>query len=139
MWFNPFMIAILKSPFHGVLSASTMLMTYSGRKSGKHYTVPVNYVDMDGVLWTVSFRSRTWWRNFRGGEPVSLLLRRKEVPARAFLVKDVQDVTAALARLLEKNPAYARYLAIPTGADGKPQAGEVDRAAVSRIMVRFVI
>ena len=40
--YNPFVGALLRSPLHGFMSNSTMLLTYTGRKSGKTYTTPVS-------------------------------------------------------------------------------------------------
>ena len=49
--YNPIVAAILRSPLHAAMSNSTMLLTFSGRKSGRTYTTPVNYVrDGDELL-----------------------------------------------------------------------------------------
>src|SRR5919201_997478 len=70
---NPFVSAILRSPLHGLLSTQLMLLTYTGRKSGKRYTIPVGYA-RDGETLVV-FSSRSWRRNLRGGAPVEVLLQ----------------------------------------------------------------
>ena len=41
--FNPFMVWLLRSPLHKLASKNTLLITFTGRKSGKKYTTPVNY------------------------------------------------------------------------------------------------
>ena len=38
-----FVAWLLRSPFHGMLSNGMMLITVSGRKTGKKYTTPVDY------------------------------------------------------------------------------------------------
>jgi len=40
---NPLIITILHSPLHSMMSKATMLITFTGRKSGKQYTTPVSY------------------------------------------------------------------------------------------------
>jgi hypothetical protein len=40
-WWNTVVTGILNSPLHGLLSGSTMLVTCTGRKSGRAITVPV--------------------------------------------------------------------------------------------------
>ena len=80
---NDFMSWVLRSPLHGMLSNSMMLITVTGRKSGKKYTLPVNYYRENGCLWVLTNRDRSWWRNVQGGAPVSLLLRRQPVSAYA--------------------------------------------------------
>ena len=37
---NPIMKGLLRSPLHGLMSGSLMLITYAGRKTGKPYTIP---------------------------------------------------------------------------------------------------
>ena len=54
MWFNPIVIGLLRSPLHGVMSASTALFTLRGRQSGRSITLPANYtvheaLDLDGL------------------------------------------------------------------------------------------
>ncbi len=44
---NPLMRALLRSPFHGLLSGMLMLLSYTGRKSGRTYTIPIGYFDWD--------------------------------------------------------------------------------------------
>lgn len=41
---NPVVTWLLRSSLHGILSGSTLLITVTGRKSGRIYTIPVNYV-----------------------------------------------------------------------------------------------
>lgn len=40
---NDFMAWVLRSPFHGMLSNGMMLITVTGRKTGKTYITPVGY------------------------------------------------------------------------------------------------
>ncbi len=82
MWFmnniaNPFVRLILRSPFHRLMSADLLLITYQGRKSGKSYTLPVQYGQRDRTIYIVpgSPEQKTWWRNLRGGLPVQVVLR----------------------------------------------------------------
>ncbi len=88
MWFNPFMIWLICSPFHRLLSKNFMVLIYTGRKSGKTYQVPVNYTHQGGKLVTFSYRERTWWRNLRGGAPVVLRLEGRDVQATSSVLED---------------------------------------------------
>ena len=73
--YNPIVSWLLRSPLQGLMSTSTMLITFSERKSGKTYTTPVNYVQDDHTLLVVSPKDRLWWRNLRGGAPVTVFVR----------------------------------------------------------------
>lgn len=55
-----------------------MLLSFTGRKSGKPYSTPINYV-MDGSTITlITKRSRAWWKNLQGGAPVTVIVRGQE-------------------------------------------------------------
>ena len=70
---NPLIITILRSPLHPMMSKAIMLITFTGRKSGKRYTTPVSYSRQGETVYV--FTHGTWWKNLRGGAPVSLRLR----------------------------------------------------------------
>lgn len=137
MWFNPFMTWFLRSPLHPLLSKNTLLVTYTGRKSGKTYIIPVNYNRQDGMLVTVSFRQRTWWRNLRGSAPVTLLLQGREQKATGQVLENEEEVASALADLLKTSPQYARYMQVPIGPDKQPNPQDLRRAAAERVIVQF--
>ncbi len=40
---NPLMMGLLQSPFHGWISRSLLVLTVRGRKSGKEYSLVMNY------------------------------------------------------------------------------------------------
>jgi deazaflavin-dependent oxidoreductase (nitroreductase family) len=137
MWYNGPVAWLLRSPLHGLASKNMMLLTYQGRKSGKTYSVPVNYVrDTDGFSVT-SLRSRTWWRNLRGGAPVRVRWQGQELEVSARAIEDPEAVTAALAAYLKQVPGYARYFGVGLGTNGEPDAADVARAAQERVMIRI--
>lgn len=74
---NGFVRALLRSPLHGLLSGSLLLVTYTGRRSGRTFTIPVMYVEDAGALVVYVGQSpeRVWWRNLRSGAQVDVRLR----------------------------------------------------------------
>lgn len=136
-FYNRLMSALLRSPLHGLISASIMLITVTGRRSGSAYAVPVNYVRDDGTLIVMTQADRTWWRNLRGGAPVTVRLRGREYQARAEAFESASEVAATLVAVVRLRPAYARYFGIDLGADGQPtDADAAQRAAQGRVIVR---
>jgi deazaflavin-dependent oxidoreductase (nitroreductase family) len=133
---NPFMKMILRSPLHGLMSASVVLITVTGRKSGKRYTTPTNYWRDGNALTIVSFKDRTWWRNLRGGAPVTVRLQGRDVQGRGVAIEDSTQVASALMPCLAKTPQYARYLGVALDAEGKPRSEDVARAAQTRVVVQ---
>jgi deazaflavin-dependent oxidoreductase (nitroreductase family) len=104
---NPFLKWLLRSPLHVLLSNALMLITVTGRKSGKAYTTPVQYKHDDGAVLVISALDRTWWKNVRGGAPVTLHLRGRLQHGHAVCVEDSAAV-AALARRMYPNLAPER-------------------------------
>jgi Polyketide cyclase / dehydrase and lipid transport/F420H(2)-dependent quinone reductase len=83
---NPAVRAILRSPLHPLLSGRLALITYTGRRSGRRYTIPVLYErEADTVRIPVEWPARKrWWRNLREEGSVELVLRGRRVPGRAL-------------------------------------------------------
>ena len=136
MWINSIVRWILRSPLHGLCSNNTMLITYRGRKSGKKYTVPVNYVRQGSALLVKSFHHRTWWRNLRGGAEVVVRWRGQDQEAAAEVVEDEAGVRASLMSYLQAFPAQARYFKVAIDSHGHPEVADVNRVARERVIVR---
>ena len=106
---NWFMSWLLRSPFHGVISGSIMLITYIGRRSGKEFSTPVNYVRIGDTLWVTTTRQRTWWRNFKGGWPINVLIQRKQLEGVAQTITDPERVIHNFGEYLSEKPQQAKY------------------------------
>ncbi|GAB4482762.1 MAG: nitroreductase/quinone reductase family protein [Anaerolineae bacterium] len=136
MWYNTVMQAILRSPLHGMLSGNTLLLSCQGRRSGRLYTLPVNYVRSDDRLWITSARDRTWWRNLRGGAAVTVRLKGRDCPAHAVAFEDEAGVVDGLTAYLTAAPRMARYFGVSLGGDGRPMPEDIRRIAPGRVVVR---
>jgi len=109
---NDFMSWILRSPLHGMLSDGMILITVTGRKTGKKYTIPVGYYRDGDYLWVITSRDRTWWKNLRGGASVELLLKRKSVTAFAEPELDKDAVETRMYDYIKYVPRAAKPLGI---------------------------
>ena len=133
---NRAMKFILASPVHGVVSKTVLLISFTGRKSGKTYTTPVSYSQNDGQV--TIFSHAGWWKNLRNGAPVTLRLRGQEVQGLAEPVaEDKGAVAVGLAAHLRKVPNDARYYAVTFDEAGNPKAEEVEKAVQSVVMIRI--
>jgi hypothetical protein len=74
---NPLILAILRSPLHFLLSRGLMRLTFTGRKSGKTFSIPVGYQRRGEVITVIVSKAwrKQWWRNFREPSQVSLDVR----------------------------------------------------------------
>jgi len=137
MWVDGFMVWLLQSPLHWLASGSILLVQYRGRKSRRLYTRPVNYVSDGNTFYAISLRSRIWWRNLRGGQPVIVRVRGMELEGVGEVFEDGPGVAAGLTRILERAPRYARYFDVKLTAEGRPDPADVQRAAGDRVVIRI--
>ena len=133
---NDFMAWILRSPFHGMLSNGMMIISITGRKTGKKITTPVGYYMEGEYLWVITSRERKWWRNLQGGATVDLVLRRKPVQGFAELELDEKAVEARMSEYLRHIPQAASRMGVRM-EDGKPNQEDVARTAKDRLFVRI--
>jgi len=127
--------AILSSPLHRLLSSKRLVVTFTGRRSGKRYSTPVNYLQRGAELLITT--DSKWWHNLEGGAPVEIRLRGRRLRARAEAVRDPDRVAEALTALVRDHPPYGRWAHVGVGADGTPDPADV-RAEVARgrVLVR---
>jgi deazaflavin-dependent oxidoreductase (nitroreductase family) len=110
------MRAVLGLPVPTPLGANLMLISYTGRKSGKAYRQPVSYVrDGDALLTPGGGR---WTLNLGDGRPVRIRLRGRDVTARPELVTEPAEVDRLFGIMVTKNPRAARFIPIPRDPDG---------------------
>ena len=113
---NPLIGALLRSPLHPLLSPGLLLLTITGRKTRRRYSIPVGYQrDGDDLFVMVSeARHKQWWRNYYEPALVSVRLRGRERTGRAELVAPGSDGFRALAEsTLARVPAMRRVFHLP--------------------------
>lgn len=133
---NQAMKLVLASPMHAMVSKTLLLLTFTGRKSGKTYTTPVSYSQFDDQV--LIFTHATWWKNLRSGKPVKLRLRGRDFLGNTeTIAQDKGTVAAGLAAHLRKVPSDARYYGVTFDSEGNPKAQEVESAAQSVVMIRI--
>jgi len=89
--------ALLASPLHRLFGGGILVITVTGRRSGRRYSTPVQCVARGNALFVVSHRARTWWRNLRAPAPVEVLYRGRHLHGTGRLL--ASDDPGALAAL----------------------------------------
>ena len=140
--YNPIVAGILRSPLHAAMSNSTMLLTFSGRKSGRTYTTPVTYVREGDELLVVGSRGHSWWKNLRGDAVVSVRVRGREMRSEAkgseAKASEGEAAEEGLLAVLRAMPAYRRYWKVELGEDDRPQEPDaLQRVARDNALVRI--
>jgi hypothetical protein len=130
---NPLVVRLLRSPLHRVIGGGLMLITVTGRRTGRQYTIPVGYQRDGDVLHVLVSKARRkqWWRNFRSPAALEVELRGERFAA----VGEVVDARSAqffavIEATLRRLPMLARQF----GVAWNPSAGLGDeqRAVLTR-------
>jgi len=119
---NPVLKALLRSPLHRLLSKNLMLLTVTGRKTGRAHTFPVGrHQSPDGTF--VLSAGGSWRHNLRGGTAVQVTLDGHERPAHATLEEDPDRAAEAFKAMLDR--AGPRMLAVKINVKRAPTAAEI--------------
>jgi len=133
---NPTVTLLLRSPLHRVCSGSLMLVGFTGRRSGRHYTTPVRYLRDGDVIRCFTSTETRWWRNLRGGAACSVTVRGQVIACRATVIEnDPERARPLLLHYLSRFPQDAAYYAIGLGADGDPDATDLASALPELVVV----
>ena len=137
---NPAVAWLLRSPLHRLLDWGLMLVTVTGRRSGRIYTIPVGYQrDGDALVVLVSRPSRKqWWRNYRERRPIGVWLRGRAAHGHAVVVAPGSPAfRAAIERTLSRVPGLGRQFAIAYDRRIGLTATQLDTVAHAAVVVRI--
>lgn len=87
---NPAVKFLLGTPLAGSLRRQMMVLNFTGRKSGRQYSVPVSAHRLDNVLYALA--SAGWTANFRDGANAEVLWDGKKTTMRGELIRDPATV-----------------------------------------------
>ena len=129
---NPVMKGLLRSPLHRLLDGTLVLLTYTGRKTGRQYTIPIGYFAWEeGEL--MSFSSARWWTNLRSSPPVTLLLKGHRVQAIPTVIDTLEEFIKRL------GPRAARRLPIGLPRDREPTRDDLRNVPRGIALIHFRI
>jgi phosphoribosylformylglycinamidine (FGAM) synthase-like amidotransferase family enzyme len=116
-----------------------MLITFKGRKSGKQYSIPVNYARNNDTLLVVTEQQRKWWKNFEDGTIVSISVKRQMLEGSGKAVTDRKQVMKHIIDYLKILPQYAKYFDVKTNTDGSFNLEDISKAAKDKIGIRIQV
>lgn len=134
---NDFVVKALQSPLH-VLMDNTMLITVTGRKTGRKITLPVNYYRDGTTLWILSSRDRTWWKNLVPGSGVGLHLNGQDCWGFGEAILEETAVASQLVEYVKRLPMAARSIGLRID-DGTPNAEDLARLSKERLFIRVCV
>ena len=112
---NPLIVGILRSPFHALLSGGLMLLTVTGRRSGRRFTFPVGYQRHGDELTVMvsEARRKSWWRNFAEPGGVEMRVRGRDLSGEAERVAPGSaEFRSSCERALHRMPWLGRVFRV---------------------------
>ena len=123
-YFNPLMRLVLGGRAHGMLSSRLMLLSFSGRKTGRSYTTPVSYVREGADLLVPG--GGAWWKNLAGSS-ARVRLQGEWKSVTPVVIYEPDELSETLGRMLAANPAIALFTGIQPETNGRPITESLDR------------
>ncbi|MDZ4236016.1 MAG: hypothetical protein U1C73_20160 [Dietzia sp.] len=133
---NPILRRALRTPLGGPLS-EFMLVDFTGRKSGRRFSVPVSAHHLDGDLYAVL--EAQWKYNFRDGADAEVYHRGKKSVMRGELITDAPVVVDIVHRLAQSYGAKKaqRSMGMTFRDDQVPSLAEWEEA-VPRLKIAAI-
>lgn len=136
---NTFIRGLLSSPFHSLMSKNTLVIHFTGKKSGKQYATPVNYTQQGEIVRVTSQRDRVWWRNLKHNPDVSIRLRGKLLDGKAVVLDTPEQAAAGLSRFLEPAPQMAKYFGVSLLEDGSFSQPDLVEKARNTVVIEITL
>ena len=113
-----------------------MLITFTGRNSGREFTTPVRYFRDGETVRSFTSAESQWWRNLRGGADVVLRIEGRDAPYHATAVQnDPEEIRKWLRHYLDLFPQDANYHDIRLNRDKSPVSEDLEKASRNAILV----
>jgi hypothetical protein len=112
---NPWVVRLLQSRAHSLLSRGLMVVHVEGIISGKTYSIPVGYQHKGDLLIVLVSKSRRkkWWRNYRDERPVRITVRGETKTGLASLVdKQSEMFSSSVSATFKRVPGLSRQFGI---------------------------
>ena len=93
---NPLLSALLRTPLAGPAGKQLMVLSFTGRKTGRRFTLPVSAHLIDNDLYALT--GAAWKQNFRGGAPAQVVYDGKTTAMHGELIRDRAVVSALYLR-----------------------------------------
>ena len=142
MRMNPLVDLVLRSRLHWLLSRGLALITVTGRRTGRRYTIPVGYLETsDAVVVLVGDApSKTWWRNYVRPGPIEMRLRGVPRYGRAVVVlPESEQFRQSADESFRRSRFIPRLFGIAFEASRGLTANDAARLAERAAMVRITL
>lgn len=137
-WAMQAQVFLLRRGWLGKMGASVMVITTTGRKSGRPFSTPIGFV-RDGANYVALTRGgnerSNWYLNLRANPRATLEIQGRRLNVRAEFIEAEADRQHAI-RLYKEQRAEILGMASGAGRSATPE--QIEEAFLTRLFVRFV-
>ncbi|MGA8040383.1 MAG: nitroreductase/quinone reductase family protein [Acidimicrobiia bacterium] len=131
-WANSLMRWAITTPvIQAMVGQGVALLTFTGRRSGKTYRIPVSYERQGDTVTVISKKVRNWWRNFENPREVQIRLAGTDYIGKAEAHTDPSQIHDYMVEYLEKRPIDAKAYGL--------RRDEITHEKVARILPGIVL
>jgi hypothetical protein len=135
---NPPVSRLLRSPLHGLMSKNTLLLEFTGRKSGRALSTPISYYVDKQVAHCFTSRSSGWWRNLATGAPAYLTIKGNKWQSIPVVeIKDDELKRSQLDTFLRAVPRDAAHAGVALDASVNPDLDDMCRVVPDMVYLQF--
>jgi hypothetical protein len=128
---NPIVRFLVRTPLAGPLREQMMVVSFTGRKTGRRFSIPLSAHRIDNDLYAIT--SAGWKYNFRDGADAEVLHKGKTTAMRGELISDPAVVADLCKRAAESYGVKRAQLMMGLKfRDGRVPTLEEFREAVER-------
>jgi deazaflavin-dependent oxidoreductase (nitroreductase family) len=111
---NPVLSFLIRNNI-GPLSKELMIITHTGRKTGRQYSTPIGYArDGDSIVAFNIGGGSQWYKNIQQKPAVTLTIKGRPVRARAELIQDPDEVARVLDIYKREQPSrFEQFFGVP--------------------------
>jgi hypothetical protein len=131
-WANSLMKWAVTTPgLQAMVGKGVALLTFTGWKTGKTYTIPVSYHRDGDTVTVITKKVRNWWRNFKTPTEIEIRLAGQDFRGKAEAKTGEGGALEFMRDYLEKRPIDAKAYGLTRD--------EITRDKVARILPHIVL
>lgn len=118
-----------------------LLLTTTGRKTGKRRVTPLQYEQVDGMIYVAAARGAKtdWYRNLLANPQVELRLGARCLTGTAEPITQPGQVADFLELRLQRHPRMVGAILRLEGLPAHPSRGQLEAYAASRVVVAITV
>ena len=136
---NKAVVFMSETPLHMLFSHQVMVLRFCGRRTGKHYAIPVSYGrdETSHKLVCMTDVSGVWWKNLLAVDVIEISFKgKRQIVSARVEASDQQTIRQGLAGFCRRSRVSAFFAGVSM-RQGEPVREELDAAAARHVLIEL--